>query len=315
MTSPIFISSKFLFASSEFFISKSNASSSRPAGDKTLVEPRPEECVPGGCVLTSDFKTDRTSPVPSRCEPISRYICSITEGCLKQVRKDCNWKNKEVIIPAPEEDITTHVKGFLSVYTYPFTLGPLDPVFIDFCRQYRTTLGQIHHSFWRIIILIRFFVNKIEGIPFTIDHLIRLYSPRFYRGGLIKLQRRATKVLFSIIDEDKDRVWMRRFIRVKTSDLIPAEKMPFPAEWNMKPVAWTLGTILNLMDWVRDLASTSTYVERSWRDLSKGRWEAKTHGKLLSHVFVDFIKHLLLIVLNIGSPLPSPAFPTWGSTS
>jgi len=180
------------------------------------------------------FKIDKSSPVPGRCEPVSRYMCSITEGYLKQVRKDCNWENKEVIIPAPEEDITTHVKGFLSVYTYPFTLGPLDPVVIDFCRQYQIILGQTHPSFWRIVILIRFFVNKVEGMPFTLDHLIRLYSPRLYRGGLIKLQRRATKVLFSSIDEDKDRGWMGRFVRVRTSDLIPAEKMSFPEKWNMK---------------------------------------------------------------------------------
>ncbi|XP_070041218.1 uncharacterized protein [Nicotiana tomentosiformis] len=38
------------------------------------------------------------------------------------------------------------------------------------------------------------------------------------------------------------------------------------------------GEIPNLKSWVLDLASISTYAERSWRDLSKGRWEAKTHG-------------------------------------
>ena len=85
---------------------------------------------------------------------MSRYICSITEGYLKQVRKDCNWKGKEVVILTPEEDITTHVEGVLNVYTYPFTLGPLDPIVVDFCRQYQITLGQIHPSFWRIVILL-----------------------------------------------------------------------------------------------------------------------------------------------------------------
>nr|XP_009586671.1 uncharacterized protein LOC104084495 [Nicotiana tomentosiformis] len=33
-----------------------------------------------------------------------------------------------------------------------------------------------------------------------------------------------------------------------------------------------------LESWVRDLASSFMYVERSWRDLLKGRWEAKNHG-------------------------------------
>ncbi|XP_070050267.1 synaptonemal complex protein ZIP1-like [Nicotiana tomentosiformis] len=54
--------------------------------------------------------------------------------------------------------------------------------------------------------------------------------------------------------------------------------MSFPEKWNMKLVAWMLGAIPNLKSWVWDLASTSMYAERLWRDLSKGRWEAKTHG-------------------------------------
>ncbi|XP_070056995.1 uncharacterized protein [Nicotiana tomentosiformis] len=54
--------------------------------------------------------------------------------------------------------------------------------------------------------------------------------------------------------------------------------MPFPEKWNMKPVAWMPNVVPNLKSWVGDLASTSMYEERTWRDLSKGRWEAKTHG-------------------------------------
>ncbi|XP_070039575.1 uncharacterized protein [Nicotiana tomentosiformis] len=54
--------------------------------------------------------------------------------------------------------------------------------------------------------------------------------------------------------------------------------MPFYEKWNMKLVAWMPSTIPNLKSWVRDLASTFTYAERSWRYLSKGRWEVKTHG-------------------------------------
>ncbi|XP_070049283.1 cilia- and flagella-associated protein 58-like [Nicotiana tomentosiformis] len=38
------------------------------------------------------------------------------------------------------------------------------------------------------------------------------------------------------------------------------------------------GVIPNLKSWVRYLALTSKYAKRLWRDLSKGRWEAKNHG-------------------------------------
>lgn len=70
------------------------------------------------------------------------------------MKKDCHWEGKEVVISNPEEGITTHVKGFLSIYTYPFTLGPIDPIILDFCHQYQITLGQIHPSFWCIVILL-----------------------------------------------------------------------------------------------------------------------------------------------------------------
>ncbi|XP_070036100.1 uncharacterized protein [Nicotiana tomentosiformis] len=45
---------------------KEKASSSQSAADKTPVDPRPEECIPAACVLTSDFKLDKCSPVPGR---------------------------------------------------------------------------------------------------------------------------------------------------------------------------------------------------------------------------------------------------------
>ncbi|XP_070029120.1 uncharacterized protein [Nicotiana sylvestris] len=75
------------------------------------VGPRVEECVPRSCDLTSDFKVEKPSSVPGRCEPMSRYICSMMEGNLERVKKDCHWENKEVVIQTPREDITTHVKG------------------------------------------------------------------------------------------------------------------------------------------------------------------------------------------------------------
>nr|XP_016461973.1 PREDICTED: uncharacterized protein LOC107785238 [Nicotiana tabacum] len=40
--------------------------------------------------------------------------------------------------------------------------------------------------------------------------------------------------------------------------------MPFPKEWKMKPVPWMPGAVPDLKIWVRALASTSTYAERSW---------------------------------------------------
>nr|XP_018627246.2 uncharacterized protein LOC104099298 [Nicotiana tomentosiformis] len=38
------------------------------------------------------------------------------------------------------------------------------------------------------------------------------------------------------------------------------------------------GMVPHLENWFRSLISMSKYAERAWRNLSKGRWEARTHG-------------------------------------
>lgn len=184
---------------------KEKTSSSKPADKQTAVEPCTEEFFTPSCVLEFDFKVEKTSLVLGWCEPISRYMCTILSAFLSQVKKECNWVDKHVVMPSPEESITMHVEGFLSVYTYPFTFSPLYPIIMDFCKKYEVTLGQIHHSFWRIVTLLWFFVGKVKGLPFTLDHLIRLYSPWLYRSGLINLRCWFTKAVFLITDEDMDR--------------------------------------------------------------------------------------------------------------
>nr|XP_009789492.1 PREDICTED: uncharacterized protein LOC104237107 [Nicotiana sylvestris] len=117
---------------------KSSYSSSWSAGDKA---PALHEIVPGPCVPKNDFKVENTPLIPGRCEHVSRYICSITEKYLEAMKRDYDWGDKVVVqIPFLDDSITTHVEGFISVYTYPFTLGPINPVIVDFCKRYQVTL-------------------------------------------------------------------------------------------------------------------------------------------------------------------------------
>ncbi|XP_070037203.1 uncharacterized protein [Nicotiana tomentosiformis] len=71
---------------------------------------------------------------------------------------------------------------------------------------------------------------------------------------------------------------MGHFVRIKTSDLIPVEDMPFPKKLNMKLVAQIPDVVPQLKEWVEDLVSQKPYSERAWMKLSKGRWEARNHG-------------------------------------
>lgn len=86
----------------------------QPAGEQPATEPRLEEFFHPSYVLDSDFKVGKTPSVPGRCETMSRYICTITGDLLYQVKKDCNWVNKHMVVPSPEESVTTYVEGFLS---------------------------------------------------------------------------------------------------------------------------------------------------------------------------------------------------------
>ncbi|XP_070040499.1 uncharacterized protein [Nicotiana tomentosiformis] len=62
----------------------------------------------------------------------------------------------------------------------------------------------------------------------------------------------------------------------KTSKTIPQEEKASSSRPDASP--WFPGVVSDLAGWVRQLVSTSSYAERSWRDLAKGRWEAKNHG-------------------------------------
>ncbi|XP_070040379.1 uncharacterized protein [Nicotiana tomentosiformis] len=97
---------------------KETPSSSKPTENIlpfVAEEPTPEPLlkmfVPTRCLTRVDFKVEQTSSVPGRCEPVSRYICSVTDSVLDKVKDDCNWVSKHVVVPMPDEAITTHVEG------------------------------------------------------------------------------------------------------------------------------------------------------------------------------------------------------------
>nr|XP_009762145.1 PREDICTED: uncharacterized protein LOC104214200 [Nicotiana sylvestris] len=109
---------------------------------------------------------------------------------------------------------------------------------------------------------------------------VSLQSPTLSRG-LIKLARWSSRAMFLRINESWDQGRMGWFVRIRTLDLIFAEDMPFPKKWNMKPMARILVIVPELKEWVEGLVSQRLYSEHTWMELSKGRWEASNHDKLL----------------------------------
>lgn len=44
-------------------------------------------------------------------------------------------------------------------------------------------------------------------------------------------------------------------------------------------MAQMLDLVPQLKEWIEGLVSQRPYSERAWMELSKGRWEARNHGK------------------------------------
>ncbi|XP_070052635.1 uncharacterized protein [Nicotiana tomentosiformis] len=60
--------------------------------------------------------------------------------------------------------------------------------------------------------------------------------------------------------------------------MILADDMPFPEKWNMNPATRMLEPISGLLQWVEGLMLQRPHSEDAWVELSKGRWEARSHG-------------------------------------
>lgn len=98
------------------------------APEVTTPEPPMKSCILEGCSITDDFKVESQLSKQDWGDGACRYICSITKDVLLVVREDYKWEGKDVVVLRPEDDITTHVEGYLTVFTYPFMLG-VTPLF------------------------------------------------------------------------------------------------------------------------------------------------------------------------------------------
>uniref|UniRef100_A0A1U7XPN8 Uncharacterized protein LOC104236263 n=1 Tax=Nicotiana sylvestris TaxID=4096 RepID=A0A1U7XPN8_NICSY len=146
-----------------------------------------------------------------------------------------------MMIPAPNQRISSFRIGFSFVYTYPFTLGfnpAIDPVILEFCRFFKICLAQVGPLVWRAVACLRYLSTK-ANVNFTFSHLIHLYHPKLFRHGVFTLTARSKKVLVNP-EDDKDRGWYCRYVAVRTVDLLGETNIPFPEKWNFAP---TMGDV------------------------------------------------------------------------
>lgn len=169
------------------------ASSSRSSKEKAKAVPTLEHCTPSKLDMSKDFTVDATSSTPGRCEHVSQYISIVTN--IETVKTDYRWgKAVQVEIPSPDENITDYKDDFLYVYTYPLTLCPtessessepsspeIDPVILKFLRQISSDARSDLSLYLEDSINAPSFHRRVGGEVFTLNHLIRLYNPQFYR--------------------------------------------------------------------------------------------------------------------------------------
>jgi len=270
-------------------------------------EPLVEEIVPNDLSFGNDRRSLQEQV--KNLEKADTYPSLITELVIPTVRKDCNWRdNLRMMIPAPNQRISSFRIGFSFVYTYPFTLGfnpAIDPVILEFCRFFKICLAQVGPLVWRAVACLRYLSTK-ANVNFTFSHLIHLYHPKLFRHGVFTLTARSKKVLVNP-EDDKDRGWYCRYVAVRTVDLLGETNIPFPEKWNFArkfffflPYLFfknfdffsnlvsfwlfvaTMGDVEhvpNFRGWVDSILKIAPMEARTWKSISLlNGWKVKTHG-------------------------------------
>ncbi|XP_070009637.1 uncharacterized protein [Nicotiana sylvestris] len=271
--------------------SLSQRSSSRgKEPSEPLREPTVEEIVPTKLSFYHDRESLRNQV--SGLDRADIYPTQITEGLISVVRRDCHCSSDfPIIIPNPNQIITSYMTGFSFVYTYPFTLGfrpSIDPVILEFYRFFDVCLDQIGPIIWRVVAYLRHLTNK-AGVPFTFPRLIHLYSPRLFRNGVFTLVARSKRVLVS--PEDKKVCgWYARFVAAPTVGVVGDDNVPFPEKWNFAPTMGVVEDVPNFHNWVDKLLKIVPMDGRSWKTISQRfGWKVKTHGLAIRGVTAEVV--------------------------
>lgn len=124
--------------------------------------------------------------------------------------------------------------------TYPFTLGPFtlgagegaDPIILEFCHRYQVYLEQVAPSVWRTVACFRQLCLETKE-TLILTHMMRLYSPKIFHGGVLNLSKRSHHALLISVDDNNDHEWMEQFVVIDTRDIIPTTAPAFPESWNL----------------------------------------------------------------------------------
>lgn len=65
----------------------------------------------------------------------------------------------------------------------------------------------------------------------TLAHLMHLYDPKIFRGGVIKLSKYIHIDIITIIKDENDRGWMEGFVVIAPGDIVSLSEYLIPQTW------------------------------------------------------------------------------------
>ncbi|MCE5166265.1 hypothetical protein HAX54_016622, partial [Datura stramonium] len=110
---------------------------------------------------------------------------------------------------------------------------------------------------WRVVACIQHLANLAE-VDFLMEHLINLYSPKLFRGGVVYLIPLGRMCLINETEEDFDQRWYERFVIIPTKQLHRPTLVPFPESWRFNPYRVMPISVPNIDDWVSVILRVSS---------------------------------------------------------
>lgn len=138
----------------------------------------------------------------------------------------------KVLAPLDVERVTFSKSAY--TFTYPFTLRlrhEIDPVILEFCWSYQVCLAQVGVAVWHTVACLRYLTSRTQK-NLSFAHVIHLYSPKIFRGGMVKLSKGGHNAIITSLGDENDRGWMKTFISIASKDIIPSPGPSIPETWN-----------------------------------------------------------------------------------
>lgn len=126
------------------------------------------------------------------------------------------------LIPAEEDEVHIHCPWYWALYAYPFLIGYSFPLLLlveEFCRHYSICPAKLTQYVYKVTKMLTKFIELV-GVELTLQNLVHLFAPRFYKGTMLNLHHRGGKWLIVKMDDKSSWKFWVDFFYVRTEDIM-----------------------------------------------------------------------------------------------